>query len=157
MRISTSRATAIRAGKLNLTSAQRFLLDTNVLSETRKKVSLPAVGAFVSDTAQSALYISVLTLGELRRGVVKKARTNAAMATSYSVWIDDLEVSFANQILDIDRTIAARWGELSADRSRPVVDTLLAATAVVHNLTLVTRNTADFAGLPVKLLNPWQT
>jgi predicted nucleic acid-binding protein len=139
-----------------LTSVQRFLLDTDILSETRKKESHPAVRAFVSGVVQSALYMSVLTLGELRRSVVKKARTNAAIAASYSAWIDDLEAAFADQVLDIDRTISTLCGELSADRSRPVVDTLLAATAIVHDLTLVTRNTADFSGLPVKLLNPWQ-
>ena len=161
--------TATRAGKSTLTSAQtssqtssqtsaqRFLLDTNIISETRKKISHPAVAAFVSNAAQSALYMSVLTLGELRRGVVKKARTNPAMAAAYTVWIDDLEVAFAGGLLNIDRATATLWGEISADRTRPVADTLLAATAIVHNLTLVTRNTPDFAGLPVKLLNPWQS
>jgi hypothetical protein len=89
-----------------LTSVQRFLLDTNILSETRKKESHPAVRAFVSGVVQSALYMSVLTLGELRRSVVKKARTNAAIAASYSAWIDDLEAAFADQVLDIDRTIS---------------------------------------------------
>ncbi len=134
----------------------KYLLDTNILSETRKKQAEPRVIAFLSAAEPSALYLSVLTLGELRKGVAVKRRSDPDSAKKLADWVDGLEFSFADRILGIDAATASLWGELSAQRARPVVDTLLAATAVVHELTFATRNTSDVEDIEVKLLNPWQ-
>ncbi len=132
-----------------------YLLDTNVLSETRRKKADPGVISFLQNAESSALYISVLTLGELRKGVIAKRREDPAAAKSLAVWVEGFELSFADRILDVDARTARLWGEWSAERPRPVVDTLLAATAVLHEFTLVTRNVRHVRGLPVKVLNPW--
>ena len=132
-----------------------YLLDTNVSSETRKKKADPGVMAFLEAADSSSLYLSVLTLGELRKGVAGKRRTDPAAAKSLAAWVEGLEIGYADRILGIETAVARLWGDWSADRPRPVIDTLLAATAVVHGLTLVTRNTRHVKGLPVKVVNPW--
>ena len=134
----------------------QYLLDTNILSETRRKQADERVISFLSAAEPSALYISVLTLGELRKGVALKKRTDPDSARKLAAWVDGLEYSFADRILGIDAVTARLWGEWSAQRPRPVIDTLLAATAAVHELTLVTRNTADVNDVKVKLLDPWK-
>jgi toxin FitB len=134
----------------------QYLLDTNILSETRKKQANERVISFLSAAEPSALFISVLSLGELRKGVALKMLSDADAAKRLGAWVDGLEYSFGDRILGVDAAIARQWGELSAQRSRPVVDTLLAATAVVHKLTLVTRNISDVHDLGVKLLDPWR-
>jgi predicted nucleic acid-binding protein len=134
----------------------QYLLDTNILSETRKKQADERVISFLSAAEPSTLYISVLTLGELRKGVALKKRSDKDAAKKIAAWVDGLEFSFGDRILGIDAATASLWGELSAQRSRPVIDTLLAATAVVHELTLVTRNTGDVQDIDLKLLNPWK-
>lgn len=133
----------------------QYLLDTNVLSETRKRQADERVISFLSTAEPSALYISVLTLGELRKGVALKRLSDPDSAKKLSNWVDGLEFSFADRVLGINAPIAALWGELSAQRPRSVVDTLLAATALVHELTFVTRNTSDVRDIQVKLLDPW--
>lgn len=133
----------------------QYLLDTNILSETRRKHPDPKVLEFVMRTDQSALYLSALTFGEFRKGVALKRATDPMAADSLAIWVDGLEHGFADRILGIDTATARLWGELSAQRPRPVVDTLLAATAISHSLTLVTRNTADVEDIDVKLLNPF--
>ena len=138
-----------------MSDPQQYLLDTNILSETRRKQPDARVTSFLSGIDDSALYISVLTLGELRKGVAIKERSDPASARLLTTWVDGLELGFADHILGIDAAIASLWGELSAGRPRPVIDTLLAATAIVHNLTLVTRNTTDVQGIKVRVLDPW--
>ena len=133
-----------------------YLLDTNVLSETRRKKADSGVISFLKSVEPSLLYLSVLTIGEFRKGVVAKKREDADAAARLSNWIDGLELSFADRILGIDVAIAKLWGEWSGERPRSVVDTLLAATAVVRKLTLVSRNIRDIADLPVKTLKPWE-
>jgi predicted nucleic acid-binding protein len=110
---------------------------------------------FLGATPSSALYCSVLSLGELRKGTAIKARADAEGARQLVLWLNGLQGSFGDHILPVDAAVAQLWGEMSADRSRPVVDTLLAATAVVNNLVLVTRNLSDMRGLNVETLNPW--
>jgi hypothetical protein len=134
----------------------QYLLDTNVLSETRKKQSDQRVISFLSTAEPSALYISVLTLGELRKGVALKRQSDNDAAKKIAAWVDGLEFSFADRILGIDAATARLWGELSAQRPRPVVDTLLAATAIVHELTFVTRNTGDVRDIDLKRIDPWK-
>ena len=138
-----------------MSASVAYLLDTNVVSETRRKNPDPGVIAFLQSVDSSSLYLSVLTIGELRKGITAKRRTDPAAAKSLAAWAQGLEVGFADRILGVDATIARLWGEWSADRPRSVVDTLLAATAVVHELTLVTRNIRDAQGLPVKVIDPW--
>jgi predicted nucleic acid-binding protein len=133
----------------------KYLLDTNVLSETRKKKADAGVISFLEGADSSTLFISVLTLGELRKGVAKKQREDPEMAKRLAGWAEGLELGFADRILGIDVAMARLWGDWSGERPRPVVDTLLAATAVLHGLTFVTRNIRDVRGIPVKLLDPW--
>jgi toxin FitB len=135
---------------------QQYLLDTNILSETRRKQSDQRVIDFLSAADPSTLYISVLTLGELRKGVALKKRTDPDTAKRLGHWVNGLEYSFADRILGIDAATANIWGELSAQRPRPVIDTLLAATAIAHDLVFVTRNTADVKDIKVNMLNPWK-
>ncbi len=138
---------------MNPTAA--YLLDTNVLSETRRKRGDPGVMAFLESADSASLFLSVLTIGELRKGVAAKMRTDPATAKSLAAWVEGLEFGFADRILGIDAATARLWGDWSGDRPRPVVDTLLAATAVEHGLIFVTRNTRDVSGIQVKLHNPW--
>ncbi len=134
---------------------RQFLFDTNAVSALRHAHKQPAVAAYLDSLDPEMVVISVMTLGEVRKGLVSKRRRSPDGVLSLSRWIDELERTYANRIIEIDVEIAKVWGDISSDRTRPVVDTLLAATAIVHNLTLVTRNTSDFEGLPVKLFNPW--
>jgi len=135
----------------------RFLFDTNLVSETRKPRPDAGVIAFLQDTEPSSVFISVLTIGELRKGIFGKQLRDPDpnVASRLTAWVEGLEVSFAERILGIDSAAAKLWGEWSGQRQRPVVDTLLAATAVVHDLTLVTRDTRDVRGIPVRLHDPW--
>jgi toxin FitB len=133
-----------------------YLLDTNVVSETRKKKADERVLSFLESAEASELYISVLTLGELRKGVARKKLEDPEAAARLAGWVEGLEFSFADRIVSIDAAIARLWGDWSGQRPRPVVDTLLAASAVVHGLILVTRNIRDVQDTPVKVLDPWK-
>lgn len=137
-------------------SKAQYLLDTNVLSESRRKKPHAGVIAFLEKTDGSALFTSVLVLGELRKGIAAKRKTDPASAQQLASWADGLEFGFADRILGIDGTVARLWGELSVERPRPVIDTLLAATALVYELTLVTRNVGDVRDIPrLTLYDPW--
>lgn len=138
-----------------MSATAAYLLDTNVLSETRKKKADPGVMAFLEAADSASLFLSVLTIGELHKGVAAKERTDPITARTLAAWVEGLEFGFAERILSIDAATARLWGDWSGDRPRPVVDTLLAATAVEHSLTFVTRNTRDVEGIPVKTHNPW--
>ncbi len=94
-------------------------------------------------------------MGELRKGVEAKRRTDLAAADRLGAWVDDIETIFADRVLPIDAAIARRWGELSGARILPVIDTLIAATAIGHDLTLVTRNTRDIELTGVRFVDPW--
>ncbi len=137
--------------------ATRYLLDTNVISETRKTRADSGVIAFLSAADAMGLFLSVLTLGELRRGVAVKRRSDPVAASQLGAWVDGIETSFADRVLPVDTATATWWGEFSAGRSLPVIDSLIAATAHSHGLTLVTRNTRDVEFTGVPLLDPWRT
>ena len=135
-----------------------FLLDTNVISELVRPRPEPKVKAWVAATDEDLLYLSVLTLGEIRKGIA--VLRDASRRVGLEAWLDgDLAVRFAGRILAIDRAVADRWGRLAAQTGSkwplPVIDGLLAATAVHHNLTLVTRNTKDVVETGVPVFNPW--
>jgi len=134
---------------------EQFLLDTNVLSESRKKQADAHVTAFLSSVEPNSLYISVLTIGELRKGITLKERNDPISASLLRSWVEGLELSFSDRILGVDSLTAKLWGELSGQRPRAVIDTLIAATAMVHGLILVTRNVVDVSDLNLKVLNPW--
>jgi len=135
----------------------RLLLDTNVVSELRKRARANRdVQAWLAGVADEDIHLSVLVIGELRRGVELLRRRNARQAMALDHWLDRLTTDHADRILGIDRAVAETWGRLSALRPASVVDTLLAATAHVHGLTLVTRNVKDVAWTGVPCLNPFQ-
>jgi predicted nucleic acid-binding protein len=136
--------------------AKGYLLDTNVISETRRIRADSGVMAFLSAADAAGLFVSVLTLGELRKGVEAKRRTDPVAADQLGVWVDGIETTFADRMLPVDAAVARRWGELSGGRSLPVIDTLIAATAINRGLTLVTRNTRDVESTGVPVVDPWQ-
>jgi toxin FitB len=138
-------------------SGPQYLLDTNVISELRKKQPERRVVSFLSSTNSASVFLSVLSLGELHKGASLKRSIDYGISQQLIAWIDGIEVSFADRILGVDAAISKVWGDLSAKRSRPAVDTLIAATALVHNLTFVTRSTRDVGDIPhLKTLNPWK-
>jgi hypothetical protein len=101
------------------------------------------------------MFVSVMTIGELRRGAELKTRKDALGGRALGRWVEQVERSFSARMMGIDRDVADLWGRLAAERPRPVVDTLIAATAIVHGMTLVTRNIADVRDTGVRLVNPW--
>ena len=136
-----------------------FLLDTNIISELVARRPEPRVTAWIGATDEMLLHLSVLTLGEIRKGI--DSLRDSSRRAALGGWLDsELMVRFANRILAIDEAIADRWGRLTAQREAansrlPVIDGLLAATALQYNLTLVTRNVKDVAATGVPLFNPW--
>jgi len=137
-----------------------FLLDTNCISELVRSKPEPRVLEWTEAADESLLYLSVLTLGEIRKGVATLPQ--GKRRSQLESWLElDLQARFSGRILSIDSAIADRWGMLSADakrRGRPlsVIDGLLAATALHHNLTIVSRNVVDFEGTQTAVLNPWK-
>jgi predicted nucleic acid-binding protein len=137
-----------------------YLVDTNVLSELRRKQPDKHVVAWFAQRAAQSLFLSVLTLGEIRKGIalLDDTHTDAARRQSLGDWLEqELPTFFLGRLLSVDAGIADRWGHLQALAGRPLpaIDSLLAATALHHNLTLVTRNVKDFADMGVDLINPW--
>jgi toxin FitB len=138
----------------------RFLLDTNVISEWTKPKPDPAVVAWLEAADEDTLYLSVLAFAEIRLGIelLPEGRKRARI----SAWLDgDLAARFEGRIIGIEREIAEAWAEIVArGRARgatpPVIDAFLAATALVHHMTLATRNERDLAALDVPILNPWR-
>lgn len=133
-----------------------YLVDTNVVSELARPRPAPAVAAWFDDVADEALHLSVLTLGELRRGVEKLPSGQRKEKLRY--WLEhELPAWFGGRLLPIDGAVADTWGRLqaAAGRTLPAVDSLLAATALHHRLRLVTRNTPDFEVAGLETVNPW--
>jgi len=134
-----------------------FLIDTNVISEVRKGTRCdPNVAAWYSSIKDSDLYLSALILGEIRKGIELARPRDPAKAEALQGWLDAVVEAFADRVIPVDRFVSDAWGRMSAMRPIPVIDGLLAATAKVHDLTLVTRNDADVAGLGVRVLNPFK-
>lgn len=133
-----------------------YLVDTNVLSELRRKSADARVTEWFTKRPAATLYLSVLTLGEIRKG--REKLVDSARRQALTDWLEiEIPLFFTGRLLNVDAAVADRWGRMvaAAGRPLPVVDSLLAATALTHDLVLVTRNTKDFLGLPVQLFNPW--
>ena len=130
-----------------------YLLDTNVVSYARKNAS-PATD-WLRAAAPSLLYLSVITLGEIERRIAMKERADLKAAENLSAWLQTIRNDYADRVLPITDRVSILWGRLSALRARGDADGLIAATAIVHDLVLVTRNTADFEDTGVRLVNPW--
>ena len=133
-----------------------FLLDTNIVSDLRRGDRADA-GVVEWFDAQSPkdLFLSVVTIGEIRQGIEQLRDRDARQASGIDRWLSGLVQFYEDRLLYVDGAVAEEWGRLRATRGAPVVDSLLAATARVHRLTLVTRNLRDFTGLRVRLLNPF--
>lgn len=133
-----------------------WLLDTLTICEPSKTQAAPRVLDWLATQDNAALYTSSLCLGEIRRGVERLA--SGARRTTLRRWLDtDLPAWFGPRVLPIDNRVALLWGELTATASRtlPTVDALIAATALTHGLTVVTRNVRDYQGLEVSVFDPW--
>ncbi len=134
-----------------------YLLDTNVLGEIRKKRPDPAVSAWYGGVDDDELFLSVLVVGEIQQGVTRLRRKDPRQAAVYAAWLKKLQREFADRVLPVSQDVALEWGRLSAGDPLPVVDGLLAATALVHGLTVVTRNVDDFEPTGVPVLNPFES
>lgn len=133
-----------------------FLLDTNVISEARKAAVNPNVRAWLESVSGVDLFLSVLVLGEIRQGIERLRARDPPEAAVFDAWLGTLKREYASRILPITPEIAEEWGRLNAPNRVPVVDGLMAATAKVMGLVLVTRNTGDIARTGVLVLNPFE-
>lgn len=132
-----------------------WLVDTNILSELRKgDRANDGVRTWFAETEDADLFTSVLVVGELRRGVESIRRRDAVAAIALDQWLSGLAAGFGDRILPVDRPVAERWGRLNVPDPLPTVDGLLAATALEHDLILVTRNTRDVQRTGVRVLDP---
>lgn len=135
----------------------KFLLDTNVVSELRKGARADTgLREWFATVESDDLALSVLVFGELRLGILRIRRRDPQSAGHLATWLARLERTYQGRTLEIDHRVIETWAELNAPRSLPVIDSLQAATAVVHGLTFVTRNISDLIGVPARLLNPFQ-
>ena len=133
-----------------------YLLDTNVVSELRRGARANAgVVAWFDEQPASAMYLSVISLGEIRQGIVRLLQRDAARAAHLNRWVAGLVQFYEDRLLYIDGTVADEWGRLMSRRSVPVVDALIAATARVHRMTVVTGNARDFSSFEVLVLDPF--
>lgn len=132
-----------------------FLLDTNVVSEIRKRSPDPGVARWFSSVPADELFLSVVVVGEIRQGIERLARRDPDQAAVLEQWLRRLVRVYADRIVPVTAEVAEAWGRLNVPNPVPVVDGLLAATALVRGWTLVTRNTADIACTGVRLLDPF--
>lgn len=138
-----------------------FLLDTNCISELVRPKPEPRVVEWMEAADETMLFLSVLTMGEIRKGLAGLAQ--GKRRTILETWLEvDLQARFSGRIVPIDSAVADRWGLLAGEARRDgkplsIIDGLLAATALHHNLTVVSRNSSDFAHTHVPVLNPWES
>jgi predicted nucleic acid-binding protein len=134
-----------------------YLLDTNVLSELRKgKRADASVRRWAASAVRDRHFISVLSLGEIRKGIELLRKKAPAQCPAFERWLTQLHADYPEEILPISEEVCERWGRLMAIRTLPVVDGLLAATALVHGLTLATRNGQAFKTTGAKVINPFE-
>ena len=130
-----------------------YLIDTNVLSEARR--GRPEARAWLRSVDPDLIYLSVVTLGEIMKGIRQRARSDPTAAASLHVWLEQLRTDHARRILVVDEAVALEWGQLAALRPQDMADALIAATASVHRKIVVTRNVSDFDDLGIQVINPW--
>jgi predicted nucleic acid-binding protein len=132
-----------------------YLVDTNVLSEARRGSNEARV--WLRSVEPSTIYLSVVTLSEIMKGIALKRRTDARAAASLTVWLEQLRDGHSDRILPISDRVALEWGRLAAERPRSMADALIAATAAIHDKIIVTRNVDDFADTRIPVINPWES
>lgn len=130
-----------------------YLLDTNIVSDVQRR--LPKPTEWLASVDPTSVSLSVITLGEIERGIVKLRKVDSEKATRLDLWLRALRRDNADRILAVTEDVALAWGRITAGRTRGSADTLIAATALVHDLILVTRNVTDFDDTGVTVLNPW--
>ena len=132
-----------------------YLLDTNVLSEARRRSR--AATQWLRSIDPNTVYLSVITLGEVMKGIALKQRSDPGASAPLFRWLIDLQEEYADRVLPISDRVAIEWGRLAAERPRAMADGLIAATAIVYGKVIVTRNVADFEDARVPVINPWET
>jgi toxin FitB len=131
-----------------------YLLDTCVVSEARRRT--PQAVQWIKGAQPDSLFLSAITIGEIMKGIMMKLRVDAPAAAPLVRWLDELRFVYASHILPIDDAVATTWGRLMGQqRSYPMADALIAATALVNNKVIVTRNVKDFEPMGVPLIDPW--
>jgi predicted nucleic acid-binding protein len=133
-----------------------FLLDTNVISEARRKRPDANVEAWLTTVPEAELYVSVLVVGEIRQGIERLRHRDRSQAVVFETWLSTLVDSYADRIVPVTAEAAEEWGRMNFTDPLPVIDGLMAATAKVRGWTFVTRNVADLAGCGARLLNPFE-
>jgi predicted nucleic acid-binding protein len=133
-----------------------YLLDTNVISELRKGDRChKSVRSWFDTIPEDELFLSVLVLGEIRRGIERIRVHDPSSARSLQKWLEEISSDFGDRILGVDLAIADQWGRLGLKQPVPVLDALLAATALVHNLTVATRDMHGFKNSGARIVNPF--
>jgi toxin FitB len=130
-----------------------YLIDTNVISEARRGTR--AAVAWLRSVNPTDVHLSVITLGEIMRGIALKEKSDPQAASQLTAWLQTLRHHYADRILPITDQIAVEWGRIAALRPRGDADGLIAATAIVHDYMLVTRNVGDFEDTRATVINPW--
>jgi toxin FitB len=134
-----------------------YLIDTSIISEVRKgRRCDPHVAAWYREVRDDELFLSVLLIGEIRQGIERLRPRNSRRAHALEQWLEALLQLFRDRVLPIDERVAQHWGRLNARDTLPVIDSLLAATAEAHGLTLVTRNVKDIERSGVRCVNPFE-
>ena len=131
-----------------------FLIDTDVLSALRRRERNPAIVQWLSDQRMADLYLSVVSIGEIERGIVRQQRRDPAFAQVLAAWLDSVLTLYGERILHVNLSTARRWGRLSGALGHEGADLLIAATALEHGLTVVTRNIRHFEATRVPVLDP---
>ena len=132
-----------------------FLLDTDVLSALRRRERHPALAQWLARQRTADLYLSAVTVGEIERGITQQQRRDASFARELMVWLDRVLALYGDRVLTVDVSTARRWGRLSGSLGHESVDLLIAATAIEHGLTVVTRNIRHFEPAGVPVFNPF--
>lgn len=133
-----------------------FLLDTVVLSELRKRDRNPNIVRWLTGASADDIFLSAVTIGEIERGIVRQRAKDAAFAEALESWLGRTIQAYADRILPVDTRVARRWGSLSARIGNDGADLLIAATALEHGLTVVTRNIRHFEPTGVALIDPFE-
>jgi len=135
----------------------KYLIDTNIISEVRKGARCDRdVAAWFESIADADIYLSVLVVGEIRKGIERARPNTPVQASALEQWLTELVRSFTERIMPIDQAVADEWGRMSAKRSLSTIDALLAATSKVNRMTLATRNISDVVNLGVRVLDPFE-